>query len=80
VEATGGNGDNAPAGARRDIVITGNPIGNCLMPGIRVTSTTGLRLENNQLELHANSENVPEIMRRAGLKGLQPVVKIQCQP
>jgi len=80
VEASGGNGNIAPAGAHCDITITGNQISDGAMPGILVTSTAGLRLENNQLDLRANSSNVPELMRRAGLKEMRPVVQIQCQP
>lgn len=44
------------------------------MPGIPVTFTAGLRLENNRLNLLTNSRNAPEQMRRAGLKKLEPVV------
>jgi parallel beta-helix repeat protein len=80
VEATGGDGTIAPAGAHRDITITGNKITDCSMPGILVTSTAGLRLENNTLDLRANSHSVPDQMRRAALKELQPVVEIQCAP
>jgi len=80
VEATGGNGAIAPAGAHRDIVITGNKVTDCAMPGILVTSTAGLQLENNLLNLQTNSQTVPELMRRAGLKELQPVVEIHCEP
>jgi parallel beta-helix repeat protein len=80
IEAAGGNGDIAPPGAHRDITITGNQITDCAMPGILVTSTAGLRLENNRLDLRANSKTVPELMRRAGLKAVQPVVEIQCEP
>jgi hypothetical protein len=80
VAVTGGNGGIAPAGAHRDIAITGNQVSDCAMPGILVTSTAGLRLENNMLNLHADSRDMPELMRRAGLKELQPVVKIRCVP
>jgi len=77
---SGGNGDIAPAGAHRDITITGNKIADCAMPGILVTSTTGLRVDHNRLDLTVGAKNVPELMRRAGLEELLPVVKIQCEP
>jgi hypothetical protein len=80
VEATGANGDIAPVGAHRDITIAGNKVSDCSMPGILVTSTAGLRLENNALDLQTGSKPVPDLMRRAGLKELQPVVEIQCEP
>jgi hypothetical protein len=80
IEAAGGNGDIAPPGAHRDITITGNEITDCAMPGILATSTAGLCLENNRLDLRADSKTFPELMRRAGLKALKPVVEIQCEP
>ena len=80
VEASGGTGDLAPAGAHRNIAITGNTITDCPQPGILVTSTTDLQLENNTLDLQAGSQNVPELLRHAGLKQLQSVVKINCEP
>jgi parallel beta-helix repeat protein len=80
VEAAGGSGAIARAGTHRDITITGNTVMDCLLPGIMVTSTAGLRLENNTLALRADTNHVPELMRRAGLTELQPVVKINCEP
>ncbi|HXR08283.1 MAG TPA: right-handed parallel beta-helix repeat-containing protein [Candidatus Acidoferrum sp.] len=80
VEAEGGNGRIAPAGAHRDITITGNTVEGCAMPGILVTSTAGLRLENNTLNLRSDAISLPAQMRQAGLKVLTPVVQIQCQP
>ena len=80
VEAAGGSGAIAPAGTHRDITITGNTVMDCLLPGIMVTSTAGLRLENNTLALRADTNHVPELMRQAGLTELQPVVKINCEP
>jgi hypothetical protein len=78
VEATGGDGQIAPAGAHRHLRITGNTIQNCLSPGILVTSTTGLTLADNRLELLPATNTLPDLMRRAGLKTLQPVVEIHC--
>jgi parallel beta-helix repeat protein len=80
VEAEGGNGRIAPAGAHRDITITGNTVEGCARPGILVTSTAGLRLENNTLNLRSDAISLPAQMRQAGLKVLTPVVQIQCQP
>ena len=48
IEAIGGNGEIAPAGAHRNIVVTDNVITGCAMPGILVTSTAGLRIEQNE--------------------------------
>jgi parallel beta-helix repeat protein len=80
VEAAGGTGAIAPAGTHRDIAITGNTVTDCSMPGILVTSTDGLLLGNNTLDLHADTKPVPEQLRRAGLKEILPVVKIHCKP
>jgi len=66
VEATGGNGQIAPMGAHRDITITGNTMNDCSMPGILVTSTVGLILEKNILDLRTDSKTAPEWMRLAG--------------
>ena len=49
IEAMGGDGQIAPAGAHRDIAIAGNAIAGCPLPAIRVTSTDGLRLEHNRV-------------------------------
>jgi hypothetical protein len=53
VEAQAGNGSIAPAGAHQQITIRGNRVGGCPSPCIRVTSTRGLTIENNRLELTA---------------------------
>jgi hypothetical protein len=45
-----------------------------------VTSTAGLRLENNKLNLRNEPGHLPPEMRQAGLKELRPVVEIQCEP
>ena len=78
IEATGGNGDLAPAGAHRNITITDNAVSGCAMPGILVTSTAELRIGRNTLGHWAAPENFPRQMRRAGLTELKPVVEINC--
>ncbi len=80
VDARGGNGGIAPVGAHRNITITGNTVDDCTMPGILVTSTEGLHLENNTLNLHGASDQLPYRMRQAGLTEARPVVEIQCEP
>jgi parallel beta-helix repeat protein len=79
VEAQAGNGRIAPAGAHRNFTITGNTVKDCAMPGIVVTSTAGLKIENNSLTLNPTTR-LPNVMRQAGLKELQPVVEINCTP
>ncbi len=51
VYAHGGAGDLAPSGAHRNITITGNTIRDCPLPNIAVTSTVGLRIEDNTMIL-----------------------------
>jgi parallel beta-helix repeat protein len=80
IEATGGNGDIAPAGAHRNIAVTGNTVTGCEMPGIMVTSTVRVRIENNTMEKWTDTRQMPGLMRKAGLKDLKPVVEINCQP
>jgi parallel beta-helix repeat protein len=79
IEANAGNGDTAPAGAHRNISITGNVVRNCPAPGILVCSTHGLRVENNTLELTDTRRSIPGVMRKAGLKEMKPVVEINCE-
>jgi hypothetical protein len=45
-----------------------------------VTSTTGLRLENNHLLLTGTRKELPGILRQAGLKEAKPEVQINCLP
>ena len=73
VDAMGGNGSIAPAGAHHNITIIGNMVDDSPMPGILVTSTMGLRLANNHLKLQTNSTQLPSQMRRAGLKEARPI-------
>jgi len=49
VVAPGGDTKPLPAGAHRNISITGNTIADSAWPNIRVTSTTGLTIKGNQL-------------------------------
>jgi parallel beta-helix repeat protein len=78
VDATAGNGEIGPAGAHRNLVITGNTVQNCPMPGIVVCATRGLEIGNNTLELNDTRKSLPGFLRKAGVKELQPVVKINC--
>ena len=78
VEAAGGNGQIAPAGAHRDIRITGNLIQRCSLPAILVTSTADLIVADNQFDRLAENVPLPHQMLEAGMKTLQPVVKINC--
>jgi parallel beta-helix repeat protein len=59
--------------------VTGNTLKDSAMPGIVVTSTAGLKIENNSLTLNPTTR-LPNVMRQAGLKELQPVVEINCTP
>ena len=79
VEATGGNGDIAPSGAHQNIVIRNNTVKECAMPGILVTSTRGLSVGSNTLDLVENRKAIPGLMRQAGLQELKPVVEINCE-
>ena len=64
--------------AHRNIAISGNTITGCTMPGILVTSTADLRVGQNTLGQWTDSLELPELMRRSGLRELAPVVKIHC--
>ena len=79
IEATGGNGDIAPAGAHRNITITSNNVAGCAMPGILVTSTAGLQIGWNTLEHWTDSQRIPGEIRKAGLTELKPIVEINCR-
>ncbi|MEI7908401.1 MAG: right-handed parallel beta-helix repeat-containing protein [Verrucomicrobiota bacterium] len=78
VEALAGDGAIAPAGAHRNIIITGNTVKDCAMPGILVTSTAGLKIANNALDLSKDKPRIPGRMLQAGLHELQPVIEINC--
>ena len=64
--------------AHRNIAISGNTITGCTMPGILVTSTADLRVAQNTLGQWTDSHELPELMRRSGLRELAPVMKIHC--
>ena len=55
VDARGGSGKVAPAGAHNRIAITGNTIENVPAPGIHVTSTRGLVIKGNSVTLAPGS-------------------------
>jgi hypothetical protein len=78
VEASGGDGSVAPSGAHRNITISGNTITGCAMPAILVTSTAGLWVGQNTLGQWTDSRELPDLMRKSGLRELTPVVKIHC--
>jgi hypothetical protein len=78
IEATGGNGAIAPAGAHRDITITDNTVTGCAMPGILVTSTADLQIGRNTLGQWTGAQHIPDEMRRGGLTELKPVIEINC--
>lgn len=78
IEATGGNGDIAPAGAHRNIALSGNSISGCAMPGILITSTSDLKIGQNTFENWTDSKLIPGAMRQAGLTELKPVIEIKC--
>ncbi len=80
VQANGGNGNFSPAGAHRNIVISDNTIADCGMPGIMVTSTAGLKLTNNTLDLHPSFQVSMEMVRQARLKEVQSIMEINCDP
>jgi len=78
VEASGGDGNVAPAGAHRHVSISGNTITGCAKPAILVTSTADLRVGQNTLGQWTDSRELPDLMRRSGLKEITPVVEIHC--
>ena len=78
IEATGGAGDLAPAGAHRNITIAGNTVAGCAMPGILVTSTAGLQIGRNTLQHWTDSQRVPGEMQKARLTKLKSSIKINC--
>jgi hypothetical protein len=80
VEATGANGAIAPAGAHRNVLISGNTVTGCAMPAILATSTVGLQIGSNTLEQWIDSKRIPEPMRRMGLTQMEPTISINCKP
>ncbi|MDX1563848.1 MAG: right-handed parallel beta-helix repeat-containing protein [Phycisphaeraceae bacterium] len=80
VYAFGGNGDVAPAGAHRNITISGNRIDNAPWPGILVTSTAGLTIESNSLQLNRDRKPPGWYLRRFKIPQIKPVVKLNVRP
>jgi hypothetical protein len=81
VQATGGDGKIAPAGAHADIAISGNRFTACALPFILCTSTTGLALGANVFPADGASRQagwgawmVPKDERG------RPVVTVACTP
>lgn len=68
VYADGGNSETAPAGAHKNIAITGNTISGSTNPAIALTSIRGLLLENNTIDSTNNDLLVPWIMHNFGRK------------
>jgi len=78
VEAKAGNGKIAPVGAHQNIVIANNTIKGSPQPGILVTSTRGLQLQGNKLELNTVQLPVPGRLRQAGVEAMKPVIQVNC--
>lgn len=73
-------GEPLPAGALRDIVIRNNTIRDSPNPGIYVTSTTGLTLENNRIEPAPGRALLPWVAQQRKLGASpEPVVLIQSE-
>lgn len=79
IEAIAGNGNIAPAGAHKNIEITGNYITRSFAPGIIVCSTIGLNLKDNKLDLIYSPTKIPGLMSKAGIKELKDIILINCQ-
>ena len=80
IQAQAGNGQVAPAGAHQDITITGNTVRDGSAPALLITSTRGLRLEDNHLDLRGSNPHVAHLLRDAGLPPDTPIAQIQCEP
>jgi hypothetical protein len=80
VDARGGDGSPLPAGAHRNIAITGNTITASSWPNISVTSTAGLVIQGNHLVLPEPTAFTPPLTRFWVWKGAKPaaVVVEQC--
>ncbi len=67
VYARGGEGlitgKVAPAGAHNNITVAGNTMTDCPMPAIEVTSTEGLRIENNTVVSPRNARPQDEVVK-----------------
>jgi parallel beta-helix repeat protein len=78
VQATGGKVGIASAERTTILPIKGNHLTGCSMPGILVTSTSGLTIKGNTFVASVVTNEIPGLMREAGMKELKPVVTIQC--
>lgn len=82
VDAEAGNGGIAPAGAHQNIAICGNHVKESPCPGILVTSTHGLKIENNDLDLKDVKIPLPGSPHKAGKKvgekKREAIVQINC--
>lgn len=79
IEAIAGNGNIAPAGAHKNIEITGNYITRSFAPGIIVCSTIGLNIKDNKLDLIYSPTKIPGLMSKSGIKELKDIILINCQ-
>jgi hypothetical protein len=79
IEALAGNGSVAPAGAHSAITIADNTIQQCAAPAIVVTSTKGLKLGNNRLDLLPAGGTIPRILSHAGIKEIKPVMTLNVE-
>ena len=71
-------GEPLPPGALRHITIRDNVIRDSPRPGIYVTSTTGLVLQGNTIEIDPGKQLAPSVIRQRKLKGkLNDVVLIE---
>lgn len=61
IYAIGGNGEVGVVGSHRNVEILGNSISNSVNPGIAVTSTSDLLIENNSISDVNNSYIIPGI-------------------
>lgn len=61
IYAIAGNGETGLVGSHKNVEISGNQISNSVNPGIAVTSTSGLLLENNTISNTNNSYIIPGI-------------------
>jgi parallel beta-helix repeat protein len=80
VEAAGGDGEFAPAGAHQNVKIIGNTISQSAMPGILVTSTSQLTINENSFDFLSAAREMPQLWKQPGIQKMEPVVKINCAP
>ena len=73
VYAHGGNGTLAPPGAHRNITIVNNQVSGCPLPGIVVTSTNGLRLDENTVVPDGNRVVPAGDLRRCQITEPTPI-------